>query len=190
MPFSRVSTQRTSDEPVATISSISARGASTSSKYCDTSFSASLYRLLAWSGGSALNWGSVIFGRWRPTAPSRSTAPNQISAHSVAQTQFGLQSLAFLPYLLGLLADARIKAGHQSEAMKAVKDAIAVAETSGERFYSAELYRLHGELLAQQSISQCENAEAEFRRAINIANQQGALSLERRARVSLRHWIG
>jgi predicted ATPase len=74
--------------------------------------------------------------------------------------------------------------------MKAVKDAIAVAETTGERFYSAELYRLHSELLAQQSISQCENAEAEFRRAINIANQQGALSLERKARVSLRHWIG
>jgi DNA-binding winged helix-turn-helix (wHTH) protein/predicted ATPase len=101
-----------------------------------------------------------------------------------------MQSLAFLPYLLGLLADARIKAGHQSEAMQAVKDAIAVAETTGERFYSAELYRLHGELLAQQSISQCQSAEAEFRRAIKIANQQGALSLERRARVSLRHWIG
>ena len=101
-----------------------------------------------------------------------------------------MQSLAFMPYLLGLLADVRIKAGHQSEAMKAVKDAIATAESTGERFYSAELYRLHGVLLAQSPIGQPEKAEDAFRMAIKIAKQQGALSLERKADESLRHWVG
>jgi DNA-binding winged helix-turn-helix (wHTH) protein/predicted ATPase len=101
-----------------------------------------------------------------------------------------MQSLAFMPYLLGLLAEARMKAGHQSEAMKAVKDAIATAESTGERFYSAELYRLHGELLAQPPIGQPEEAENSFRMAIKIAKQQGALSLERKATASLRRWIG
>ena len=66
------------------------------------------------------------------------------------------QSLAWLSYLLGLLSDARIKAGQPSEAMKAVEEAISLVETTGERFYSAELYRLRGELLAQVSIGQCE----------------------------------
>jgi DNA-binding winged helix-turn-helix (wHTH) protein/predicted ATPase len=101
-----------------------------------------------------------------------------------------MQSLAFMPYLLGLLAEARMKAGHQSEAMKAVKDAIATAESTGERFYSAELYRLHGELLAQPSIGQPAEAENAFRMAIKIAKQQGALSLERKASASLRRWVG
>jgi DNA-binding winged helix-turn-helix (wHTH) protein/predicted ATPase len=97
-----------------------------------------------------------------------------------------MQSLAWLPYLLGLLSDARIKAEQPSEAMKAVEEAISLVETTGERFYSAELYRLHGELLARTSISQCNEAKAEFNRAVQIAAQQGAVSLERKARDSLR----
>jgi len=101
-----------------------------------------------------------------------------------------MQSLAFMPYLLGLLAEAHMKAGLQSEAMKAVKDAIATAESTGERFYSAELFRLQGELLAQPSFGQPEKAENAFRMAIKIAKQQGALSLERKATASLRRWAG
>jgi DNA-binding winged helix-turn-helix (wHTH) protein/predicted ATPase len=101
-----------------------------------------------------------------------------------------MRSLAFMPYLLGLLAEARMKAGHQSEAMQAVKDAIATAESTGECFYSAELYRLHGELLTQPSIGQTEKAENAFRMAIKIAKQQRAVLLERKATTSLRRWIG
>jgi predicted ATPase len=97
-----------------------------------------------------------------------------------------MQSLAWLPYLLGLLADARTKAGQPSEAMKAVEGAISLVETTGERFYSAELYRLRGELLAQASIGQRDEAKAEFDKALRIAAQQGAASLERKARDSLR----
>jgi predicted ATPase len=99
-----------------------------------------------------------------------------------------MQSLGWLSYFLGLLSDARIKAGQPSEAMKAVEEAISLVETTGERFYSAELHRLRGELLAQASIGQCEEAKAEFKRAIKIATQQGAVSLERKARDSLRRY--
>jgi DNA-binding winged helix-turn-helix (wHTH) protein/predicted ATPase len=97
-----------------------------------------------------------------------------------------MQSLGWLSYLLGLLCDARIKAGQPSEAMKAVEEAISLVEVTGERFYSAELYRLRGELLAQASIGQSDEAKAEFNRAVQIAAQQGAVSLERKARDSLR----
>jgi predicted ATPase len=55
----------------------------------------------------------------------------------------------FLSYLVGLLAEAQMKAGQHADAMKAVDDGIALADARGERYYSAELHRLHGELLAR-----------------------------------------
>jgi DNA-binding winged helix-turn-helix (wHTH) protein/predicted ATPase len=101
-----------------------------------------------------------------------------------------MQSSAWLPYLLGLLSDARIKAGQSSDAMETVEEAISIGETTGERFYSAELHRLRGELLARASIGQRDEAKAEFDTAIEIAAQQGAVSLERKARDSLRRLLG
>jgi len=97
-----------------------------------------------------------------------------------------MQSRHFMGYLLGLLADARIKAGHHADAMKSVEDGLAMAEATGERFYSAELHRLHGELLAHPSIGQKRKAQASFRAAVKLAKQQGARALERKARASLR----
>jgi predicted ATPase len=52
-----------------------------------------------------------------------------------------MHSRRFLPYLLGLLADTHRRAGQQDEAMKALDEALATAEATGERFYSAELNR-------------------------------------------------
>jgi predicted ATPase len=101
-----------------------------------------------------------------------------------------MQALAYVPYLLGLFADVSIKAGHQAQAMKAVKDAIATAESTGERFYIAELHRLYGALLVQRTIGQAEKAQDAFRMAIKIAQQQGAYSLERKADQALRRHVG
>jgi len=100
-----------------------------------------------------------------------------------------MQALAYMPYLLGLFADASIKAGRQAQAMKAVKDAIATVESTGERFYIAELYRLYGALLEQPSIGQAEKAQDAFRMAIKIAQQQGAVSLEHKADQDLRRHL-
>ena len=80
-----------------------------------------------------------------------------------------------------------------------VAEARATAETSGERFYEAELYRLKGELILQRLNFQyidansrlihnpqaAAEAETSFRRAIEIASRQQAKSLELRAVMSL-----
>ncbi|HEY6993891.1 MAG TPA: AAA family ATPase [Xanthobacteraceae bacterium] len=100
-----------------------------------------------------------------------------------------IHSRHFLPYLLGLLADVRFKAGHEAEAMKAVRDGLATAEATGERFYSAELLRLRGELLAR-SPEGGKEAEASFHGALEVARQQGATALEHKANASLRRWCG
>jgi DNA-binding winged helix-turn-helix (wHTH) protein/predicted ATPase len=99
------------------------------------------------------------------------------------------QSRQFKSYLLGLLADVHIKAERPADAMKAVKDGIALAEAGGERFYSAELHRLHGELLARPPYGQKRKAEMSFRVAIEIAKQQGAAALEYKANASTRYWL-
>jgi adenylate cyclase len=100
------------------------------------------------------------------------------------------QSRHFMCYLLGLLAEAQMQAGHHSEAMKAVEDGIALAEAHGERYYDAELHRLRGELLARSPHGQKSKAAASFRAAIKVAKLQGARTLERKATESLGHWSG
>jgi adenylate cyclase len=101
-----------------------------------------------------------------------------------------MQSRQFISYLLGLLADVNAKAGRHAEAMKVVNEGIAVAEATGERFYLAELYRLHGELCAHPAIRQKKKAEESFRIAIKIAKDQGAASIEHKASDSRRNWCG
>lgn len=94
----------------------------------------------------------------------------------------------FMPYLLGLLAQAHMKVGHHADAMKAAEDGIALTAGGGERFYAAELHRLRGELLARRPDGHIQKAEASFRTAIQLARQQGAMALANKAIASLRRW--
>jgi predicted ATPase/DNA-binding winged helix-turn-helix (wHTH) protein len=113
----------------------------------------------------------------------------QLATQAITAMQ-AIQSRHFLAYLLGLLADTQLKAGHDVEAMKAVEDGLAMADATGEHFYSAELHRLKGELLARLPHGQRGKAEAAFRVAIEIAKEQGARILEHKANKSLRRWSG
>src|SRR5262249_61529016 len=56
---------------------------------------------------------------------------------------------------------------------------------TGERWYEAELHRLKGELLLQQHVDHQAEAENCFLRALDIAHNQEAKSLELRAATSL-----
>ena len=96
-----------------------------------------------------------------------------------------IQSLHFFSHHVGLLAEAQMKAGRYADAMKAVEGGIAFAEGNGDRFYCAELYRQRGELFAHPSIGDIERARASFHNAMEVARQQGATLLERKARASL-----
>jgi predicted ATPase len=64
-------------------------------------------------------------------------------------------------------------------------EALTVVEQSGERSDEAEIHRLTGQLLLARSGGQHPKAEACFRRALDIARQQQAKSLELRAATSL-----
>ena len=87
-----------------------------------------------------------------------------------------IHSRHFLPYLFALLADVHLRAGNNLAAMKAVQNGLATADVTGELFFSAELLRMRGELLARSSNSQTD-AEASLKTAIVLARQQGAKML-------------
>jgi predicted ATPase len=87
------------------------------------------------------------------------------------------------PYGLAVLAAAYGKAGRTDDALASMADALALVESRDERAWEAELYRLKGALLLESAGS--SEAEACFRRAIEIAHRQSAKSLELRATTSL-----
>jgi len=89
------------------------------------------------------------------------------------------------PLFLGLLANACAKTGRADEGLKLLEQALAQVRSSNEHFSDAELHRLKGELLLQQDDSNVADAEHCFQRAIEIAREQSAKSLELRATTSL-----
>jgi class 3 adenylate cyclase/predicted ATPase len=89
------------------------------------------------------------------------------------------------PYFLALLADAHGTMEQPEAGLTALIEALTLTDTTGERWYEAELYRLKGELLLQQSVSNHTEAESCFHHAIAIAHNQSAKSWELRAATSL-----
>ena len=92
---------------------------------------------------------------------------------------------------LGLLAESYAQGGQFEAGLATVVEALGVVESTGEQEYEAELYRLKGDLLLQQSQTQHAEAEDCFEQAIAIAQRQAAKSWELRAATSLaRLWQG
>ncbi|ETW93792.1 MAG: hypothetical protein ETSY2_50825, partial [Candidatus Entotheonella gemina] len=77
---------------------------------------------------------------------------------------------------LATLAGAYGQIGQPDTGLEIIEAAFAVVQSKGEHFQEAELYRLKGELLSD---------EAPLQRALTIARQQQAKSLELKAAISL-----
>jgi class 3 adenylate cyclase/predicted ATPase len=88
-------------------------------------------------------------------------------------------------YFLALLAEAHGTMGQPEAGLAVLTEALTHVDTTGERWYESEIYRLQGELLLQQSSDNSTAAESCFQQAINIAQNQQAKSFELRAATSL-----
>jgi class 3 adenylate cyclase/predicted ATPase len=89
------------------------------------------------------------------------------------------------PYFLALLAEAHGTMGQPEAGLAGLTEALTLVDKTGARRYEAEIYRLKGELLLQQSSSNQTETELCFRHAISIAQSQQAKSWELRATTSL-----
>jgi predicted ATPase len=88
-----------------------------------------------------------------------------------------------MPYYVALLARAHEIAGQVEEAATELDDALQIVERTGERWLEAELNRHKGQMLLRQGHT--EAAEELYRKALGIAEEQGAKLWELRAAVSL-----
>jgi predicted ATPase len=94
-------------------------------------------------------------------------------------------AMAYRPYFLGLLADVYRQLGQVSEGLAAVDEGLNIIDKTGERLYEAGLYRHKGTLLLALSAANHTQAEASLQRAITLARQQQAKSLELQATIDL-----
>jgi predicted ATPase len=88
-------------------------------------------------------------------------------------------------YFLALLAEVHSVIGQPEAGLAVLAEALTHVNTTGERWYEPELYRLKGALLLQQTSDNATVAETCFHHALEIARNQQARSLELRAATSL-----
>jgi class 3 adenylate cyclase/tetratricopeptide (TPR) repeat protein len=89
------------------------------------------------------------------------------------------------PGMLWSLADSQYAVGRYAEALTTIEGALALAASTGQHFFDSGLYNLKGELLLATAGGGTPEAEALFRRAIEIARAQEAKTFELRATSSL-----
>jgi predicted ATPase len=75
--------------------------------------------------------------------------------------------------------------GQPEAGLTVLTEALTHTDTTGERWYESECYRLKGALLLQQNAGNQVEAETCFQHALDITRNQQAKSLELRATTSL-----
>jgi predicted ATPase len=113
------------------------------------------------------------------------------AAEGLRQIQQGMAALRALgteivlsPYL-ALFAEAYEIIGQSTEGLRVLDEALTQVHQTEERYYEAELHRLRGALLLQQSLDHQAEAEVCFHTALEIARSQQAKSFELRTATSL-----
>src|SRR5262249_52446908 len=107
----------------------------------------------------------------------------QITQGLIAWRATGAEILR--PSFLALLAEAYGTMGQPDAGLKVLTEALALVDKTGERWCEAEIHRLKGALLLQQSSDNQVEAESCFHNALDIAHNQQAKSFELRTATSL-----
>ena len=89
------------------------------------------------------------------------------------------------PTILALLAEVYGRMGQVDKGLVVLAEALTLVDTTGERWYEAELYRLKGALWLSQSADKSAEAETYFQHAMTIAQSQDAKAWELRTATSL-----
>jgi predicted ATPase len=127
--------------------------------------------------------GTILYG-WAVTQQGQAQA-------GIAQIHQGLLTFratgaeVLQPYFLALLAEAHGTLEEPEAGLAVLTEVLTRVDTTGERWYEADIYRLKGALLLQQNADSQAEVETCFQQAIAIAQNQQAKSLELRAVMSL-----
>ena len=127
-----------------------------------------------------LGVGRALRGWAQADAGERGVAEIQQALAELARTGTG----AGAPLFLALLAETTWRVGRYDHALGALGLAVARAEETGQHFWDAELHRLRAQILLDKGDGAEEQAEALFRRSLEISVGQKARSLELRTATS------
>jgi predicted ATPase len=130
---------------------------------------------------------AMIFDGWTQTLRGNGAQGLPLIAKSLADLK-SIGTDIFRSFFLTLLAEASAKDGQAPEGLRVLDETLALVETTGERFWEAEVYRLKGKLILH---AECDAQNAEwiaeecFQQARGAARRQQAKTLELRATMSL-----
>jgi class 3 adenylate cyclase/predicted ATPase len=148
----------------------------------------------AWSEeliGLAKQEGFVLALSWAHIQHGYALALEGARSRGIAQILEGLATVRATRALTPLaqsycwLAESYLMAGEAENARKALAEAFAAMENTGERLFEAELHRVRGEVALIYFTPDSGEAEKRFRIAIDIACSSGAKLWELRASASL-----
>ncbi len=91
----------------------------------------------------------------------------------------------WLPYFLSMQAETLAACGQIEAGLSSLAEALALVDSTGERWLEAEIHRLNGEVLHLLPRRDKQGVEDEFAKALRIARSQAAKSFELRAASSL-----
>jgi class 3 adenylate cyclase/predicted ATPase len=135
--------------------------------------------------------GFPLWAAWGTSLRGWALAMQGQGEEGVAQVRQGITAFRatgaalFVPYFYTILADVCDHLGYPEDGLQALAEAHTLVEQHEERYWEAEVCRLRGVLLLRQSETPQSEAEAWVQRALDLARQQQAKSLELRAAMSL-----
>jgi class 3 adenylate cyclase/predicted ATPase len=94
-------------------------------------------------------------------------------------------STYWLPTYLPHLAMAYAELGQFDDAWCCLSEAMTAVETTGERWFEAEVHRMAGEIALKSPQANAAKVQAHFERALTVAREQQAKSWELRAAMSI-----
>ena len=127
--------------------------------------------------------GSLYQGSLCALTGNASNAVRLIASGITAVRQTGVT--AWMPRWLSYLAIAHADLDQIDDAWRCIGEAISTIEATKERWFEAEVNRIAGEIALKSPEPDATKAKAYFERALAVARQQQAKSLELRAAMSL-----
>ena len=140
----------------------------------------------------ALLWkatGMMFEGCVLASTGKSSEAIERLTAGSIGYQSTG--ATLFMTWFLSYLTPAYVELGQFNDAWRRIGEMMTAVQTTKESWWEADLHRIAGEVALKSPEPDAAKAEAYFERALAVARQQQAKSLELRAAMSMaRLWRG
>jgi predicted ATPase len=134
----------------------------------------------------ALLWkatGMMFEGCVLASTGKSSEAIERLTAGSIGYQSTG--ATLFMTWFLSYLTPAYVELGQFNDAWRRIDEMMTAVQTTKESWWEADLHRIAGEVALKSPEPDAAKAEAYFERALAVARQQKAKSLELRAAMSM-----